>query len=168
MNIYVFLAKLIKYQYIKSLVKFGMKIIFSQFLVLIFYGCLFLAMDPVRKGIDVYNNTDYTLYVSYSISDSLGNGYPIVLFEEVNIDNKVSKRSPCYRLNPYSNGSIGIPGRITLLQSCDDNMLRLFFITESTMREYSWEEICENQMYEKRLTLTKKDLEKTDWVVIYE
>ena len=108
------------------------------------------------------------MYVAYSFSDSLGNGYPLVYYEEVIIDNKKIRRFPCYRLDGYSKCGIGIPGRESLLLSCDDNKLRLFFILESTMQDYSWDEICKQRLYEKKLTLTEEELKENDWVVVYE
>jgi hypothetical protein len=168
MKIFFFFDKNNKSILLKQLV--GLKIFFYlSSLIFIFNGCLFFpTFDPPQKGIDVFNNTDSILYVAYSFSDSLGNGNPIVYYEEVSINNKIHKRFPCYRLNAFSDGGIGIPGRETLLQKCDKNMLRLFFILESTMRDYSWEEICEKKIYEKKLTLTKADLKKNNWVVVYE
>jgi hypothetical protein len=130
--------------------------------------CIFFPGIGPKKGIDVFNNTYSVLYVAYSFSDSLGNGNPLVLYEEVIIDNKKILRYPCYRIDADSVGCIGIPGRESLLLRCDDNILRLFIILESTMRDYSWEEICEKQMYVKKLSFTKEDLEITDWTVVYE
>jgi hypothetical protein len=121
-----------------------------------------------HQGIDVFNNTDSILYVAYSFTNSLDKNYPLVLVKEAIINNEIKRHFPCYRLEAYSRGSIGIPGRELLLQDCDDEMLRLFFILESTMRDYTWEEICERQMYEKKLTLSEKDLKENDWTVVYE
>ena len=114
---------------------------------LLFSGCLF-TYDPPQKGIEVFNNTDSIWYVAYSFSDSLIDNYPFVLFEDVNINSneehiykhnyKKHKQSPCYRLNAYSYGCIGIPGQETLLQRCDNNMLRLFFITVKCFLDYAF------------------------------
>jgi len=135
-------------------------------LALLFSKC-FPGLGP-KKGIDAFNNTDSVLYVAFSFNDSLDKDFPLVLYREVIIDDKMQKQFPCYRLDAYSDGCIGIPGRELLLQRCDEKMLRLFFISESTMRNYSWDEICKQRLYEKKLTLTEAELKENDWIVVYE
>ena len=154
-----------------------MKYLYFSVVSLLFSGCLF-TYDPPQKGISVFNNTDSIWYVAYSFSDSLTNNYPLVLFEDVSIafneehlykhNYKKHKQAPCYRLNAYSYGCIGISGQETLLQRCDNNMLRLFFIPESIVRENSFAKICEYQLFEKKLTLTEAELKENDWVIVYE
>ena len=53
-------------------------------------------------------------------------------------------------------------------KKCKDKKIRFFFILESTMREYNWEEIYKYQMYEKKLMFTEIGLWMNDWVVVYE
>jgi hypothetical protein len=143
-----------------------MKLYNFLLLALLFSKC-FPGLGP-KKGIDVFNNTDSILYVAYSFNDSLDKDYPLVLIKEAIINNEKQRHFPCYRLDAHSRGSIGIPGRELLLQDCDNKMLRLFFILESTMRDYGWEEICEQRMFEKKLTFTEVELKESDWVVVYE
>jgi len=142
------------------------KSLLALLLALLFSKC-FLGLGP-KKGIHVFNNTDSTFYIAFSFNDSLRSYWPLVYYEEVNIDNVMHKRYPCYRVEPFSKSGIGIPGRESLLLRCDDNKLRLFFILESTMQDYSWEEICKNRLYEKKLTLTEEELKENDWIVVYE
>jgi len=178
MRIYPFLFKKHRIFLMMHYVKLNLKSISLILLLLLLNRCIFFPGIGPQQGIEVFNNTDSILYVAYSFSDSLGNGNPLVLFEDVNIDSnevhaykhnyKKHKQSPCYRLDAYSYGGIGIPGRESLLLSCDANKLRLFFISESTMREKSWEEICTHQLYEKKLTLTRAELIEDDWIVVYE
>ena len=77
--------------------------------------------------------------------------------------------APNYRINAYSWGEINVFGTPEKPHiDCDDNKLRLYFIKEATMRTKSWEEIYRNQLYEKKIILTQKQLDNLCWKVTYE
>ena len=81
---------------------------------------------------------------------------------------KSSLVSPEYRINAYTSGSLHILGtRKKPRLPCEENNVTLFFITENTMRSYDWEEIHQNQMFVKKTTLSKEELENNNWIVTY-
>lgn len=132
---------------------------------LILYSCVY--DPPQEKGIRFYNNSDSAIYVQYSFTDSLIISNNLTLFD--NFGSKVTDHlvSPCYRLNAFSVGFLKRHGRKSLVYKSKDKKLRLFFIKEKTMRTKTWVEICSKQIYVKRMVLTLKDLERTNWNVIY-
>jgi len=136
-------------------------------IVLMFHSCIIPVVD-FAFNIPVANYSDSTVYVCASCSDTLEKGRNLQLKEYSVV--KKEYKYPHYRIEKDTIGCVTFRDRKVeqIFNRCKDRKMRFYFILESTMREYSWEEICENQMYEKRLTLTKEDLEKTDWVVIYE
>jgi hypothetical protein len=77
--------------------------------------------------------------------------------------------APSYRINAYSWGSIGGLGTPNKQETeCKDNKLKLYFIKEITMRTKTWEEICKDQLYEKRVILTQQQLDNLNWRITYE
>lgn len=141
--------------------------------LIIFYGCP--AYDPSQEMINIHNNTDSAIYVYHSCSDTLPRAPALRLFEILNNNatdakGKMKKGefySPDYRINAYSYGVIGIPANKSSLKECCDGKMRFFFIKEKTMREKTWEEIYKNQLYDKKIALTKEDLKKCNWIVTY-
>jgi hypothetical protein len=148
----------------------------SFFIVLslsIFYGCP--NYDPSQEMITVHNYTDSAIYVCHSCSDTLPKEPALNLFElidsnSLNIKGESMKGhiySPDYRVNAYSYGSIGIPANESAIKQCCDKKIRLYFITEKTMREKTWKEIHKNQLYKKKITLTIDELKECDWEIEY-
>jgi hypothetical protein len=77
--------------------------------------------------------------------------------------------APYYRINAYSWGGItglGTPKKKET--TCKDNKLRLYFIKEITMRTKTWEEICKNGLYVKKMILSQQELDSLNWRITYE
>jgi len=138
-------------------------------LLLLLVGCIF---EP-SETICFHNNSPSAIYVTSSCLDSLTLDLQLSLFDTIKSEENERKdtcwkciiKSPDYRINAYSYENIA---NNRIIKGCKKNKIRIFFIRESVMREFSWQEICDNQMYEKKLILTEEDLKKTDWVVVYE
>lgn len=130
-----------------------------------FCGCL--ISDPPPKSILIRNSTDSAIYVYYSFNDSIESSRELVLFENNRYGGTDNFYSPNYRVNAYSIGGIGITGRKKLVDCSRDKKLRLFFINEVTMREKSWKQICESQIYSKKVILSVSELKRLDWIVEY-
>jgi hypothetical protein len=146
----------------------------------LFYGCIF-TYDPARGLLYVHNNSNEAVYVYLKCgkTDVLPSEPKLELFEFFNNEDggmldalgnplKSGFVSPEYRINAYHRGSLHIGGnRKKPRLPCEENEVTLFFITEKTMRNYDWEEIHKNQMFVKKTTLTKEELENKNWIVTY-
>ena len=144
------------------------------------HGCIF-TFDPAGGLLYIKNNTDEAIYVYLKCgnADSLPLHPKLELFDFFDnedesmldaIGNPIKSGfvSPEYRINAYTYGSIHIGGtRKNPRLPCDENEITLFFITEKTMRNYEWDEIYKSQMYVKKTTLTKEELENNDWKYTY-
>jgi hypothetical protein len=117
------------------------------------------AIDPPVKYIKVYNDTDSVVYVSYAFFDTMNIAKPLKTFKDDSV--------LIYRLLPHSTGGIDTCGRKSLIEGIPDKKIKLFFIKESVMYKYHWEEICKEKLFERKMTLTVSDLEKYKWKVIY-
>lgn len=148
-------------------------------ILIILYGCP--AYDPARGLLYIENNSDEAIYVYLRCGkvDSLLLTPKLELFEFFNNDDmsmrdasgaplKSKFVSPEYRINAYQIGSITIQGKRSRPRlPCDENEISLFFITEKTMHDYQWEIIYENQIFVKKVTLTKDYLDKNNWIYNY-
>lgn len=124
--------------------------------------------DSEQGAINIYNNTDSAVYITYSCSDSICLSPQLVLFDTIVNNGRETIISPNYRVNAYSYGGIGTTGRKNLINDCIDKRLRLFFIKEETLKNFSWNDIFIWQLYEKKVILTIDEMEKTDWTVTYQ
>ncbi|MPL97870.1 hypothetical protein SDC9_44066 [bioreactor metagenome] len=131
-----------------------MKIIFYLSCLFLLYGCVF-SYDPARGLLHVRNNSSEAVYVylNYGNADSLPLVSGLELFAFINANKEDayaiggSRKKPSFPSN--------------------ENEVTLFFITEKTMRSYDLEEIHKNQMFVKKITLTKEELENEKWIVTY-
>jgi len=120
----------------------------------LFYGCIF-TYDPARGLLYVHNNSNEAVYVylKYGNADSLPLFSGLELFTFIDANMKDAYTIGGNRKNPR------LPS--------NENEVTLFFITEKTMRSYDLEEIHKNQMFVKKTTLTKEELENKNWIVTY-
>jgi hypothetical protein len=143
-------------------------------------GCPFLpVMDPARGSVDIRNYSDRPIYFYESWDDSLALNPSLDLFVNISYPDttktfRIMWRSadtiyaPSYRIDAYNVGSIvvsGSPERPKFPNKTDT--LSLFFITEETMRNYSWEEIWRQQMYVKKVSFSEADMQKRHWAYTY-
>lgn len=151
-----------------------MKKIISLICVFLFYGCIF-TYDPPQKFIDVYNNSDSTIYVAYSYTDSLSKYPMLCLFDTLKVNatdaqgNSITGKiySPNYRINPYSFGTIEAPAEKSSFKNIPDGKLRVFFISEHTMKTRTWNDIYSNQLYQKKVKYTYKELQECHFSITY-
>jgi hypothetical protein len=153
---------------------------------LLIYGCI--SCEGVSNIMHIHNNSDEAIYVYFQCgeTDSLPIAPKLDLFILFNNDNERTLDAsgnplnsgfvwPDYRIDAYSTGTLKgeLEGRVwrsspSFRFPCEGNEATLFFITEKTMRNYSWDEIYKDQMYVKKTTLTKDELMKNDWLYTYE
>lgn len=160
--------------------KYMKKFIYSTIFLLLFCGCVF-TYDPAPGKLYIRNNTDQAVYVYLKCgkTDVLPSEPKLELFEFFKNEDgamldalgnpiKSGFVSPEYRINAYDLGSLVIGGSAenpSLL--CKENIVTLFFIKEKTMRSYDWKEIYKKQIFEKKVTITKEELENNNWIVTY-
>lgn len=118
-----------------------------------FSSCIF-SYDPPRGALRVHNNSSDTIYVYYH--DGKADSLP---------------RVPSYYVlglimpNMYNRWAIcGTPKKPRL---CGNNDRTLFFITKGTIDNYDLDEIYNDQMYIKKMTLTEEYLKKNNWEYTY-
>jgi hypothetical protein len=117
--------------------------------------------------IGILNKSDYTIFIYNSYSDSLSFIMTNSVDTAYTFDSGITVYSP-NRAEPDSIAYLSFRGTHADIFDLLGEKLRIFIFTEETIRKYSWEEICEYQMYEKKLTLTEEELKKNDWTVVYE
>ena len=138
-------------------------------------GCP-LYMDPPTARLQILNYTDAAVYVYHTCSDSLPCEEGLKLFLNVGSGStdacgkKIKDTiAPNYRINAYSWGQIDVSGSPENPKiECKNNKLNLFFITESTMRKKTWDQICENQLFEKKIVVNQAELDSVCWRITYE
>ena len=142
--------------------------------VLALYGCI--TYDPPKKSLEIYNYTDEAVYVCFSSTDSLQISPKLVLFytlsglgydeNNVKIDTIVS---PDYRINAHNYSYLreSSTSSTKWIPFRDKDYVVFFFIKESTMKKFSWEEICKRQLYEKKVKYSYKELEKLHYRILY-
>ena len=156
------------------------KILILVVCAFLLYGCPFV-FDPLRGQFYIHNNSDEAIYVYFKCGnvDSLPLSPKLELFHFLSMDMEDAQGNPIepgfispeYRINAYTYGSITISGsrdhpRLPCYENREE-VITLFFIPEKTMRDYEWEKIYENQMFVRKTTLTKEELEKSNWTYTY-
>lgn len=139
-----------------------------------------VAFLPTILHVDycIKNNSDEAIYVYLKCGnvDSLPLSPKLELFNFLSMNMEDASgnpipphfSSPEYRVNAYTFGSLYILGSQKKPRlPCEENEVTLFFITEVIMRNYEWEEIHKEQMFAKKITLTKEELENSNWKYTY-
>ncbi|WP_304064846.1 hypothetical protein [Pedobacter glucosidilyticus] len=136
-------------------------------------GCVY---DPPTATLEVFNYSDSAIYVAENCECNL-TALPILRLFETRDDGATDVKgqafpeiySPNYRINPYQIGNIGYFGTPKNREvQCENGVICLFFIKEITMRNYSWDEIVEKKLYNKKLSFNKEQLDSLDWKIKYE
>jgi len=142
--------------------------------VLALHGCI--TYDPPKKSLEIYNYTDEAIYVYFSSTDSLQITPKLVLFYNISglgndennekIDTVVN---PDYRINAHNYSYLreSSTSSTKWIPFRDKDYVVFFFIKESTMKKFSWEEICKRQLYEKKDKYSYKELEKLHYRILY-
>lgn len=162
----------------RSNVIITMKKMFLILIAVICTECPFPAMDPARGSIYIRNYSDRPIYVYESWDDSLALNPSLDLFVNVSYPDTTKTfniwRSadtiycPSYRIDAYGMGDIVVMGTFYTPQFPNKtDTLSLFFITEESMRSYSWEEIWRQQMYVKKISFSEADMQKRAWAYTY-
>lgn len=165
-----------------------MKKIFTALLLvclLSFTSCLFYNFDPKsepsiydRAWITIYNYSDSAIYVYMKdgVADSLplSPGLELFIKSKTETTNKFGNAifhpivSPEYRINAFGYGDLIIDGDCDNPKlPCGKQEVTLFFIKDKTMRNYSWAQIHEKQLYESKIVITESELKSKCWSISY-
>lgn len=117
--------------------------------------------DPPNPGpAFIYNCSNEAIYVYHSQNGKLEMEPRLVLFEKKKSEFMFENtgcanllKSPKYRINAYEEAEVTFPfGK----DSQHRDSVIYYFITEQTMKESSWEEIVNQQLYERRISLSSE------------
>lgn len=151
-----------------------MKTFFIFLFVILLCGCP--TYDPISGVLSIANNSDSAVYVYHTCSDSLQKQPELKLFLESGaemIDARGNKMettySPDYRINAHSTSEMSGFGtaKYKRLPCGNQEFINLFFISESAMRKYTWDEIAQKQLYLNKMKVTKQHLDSLDWKIKY-
>ena len=110
----------------------------------------------------VINNTDQKVHVCFTCSDTLGTWNN---FSEEYQQGKYYL--PSHDIDSESYSSIIFTEYYNNIKNnCKDKQIRFFFICDSILYRYTWEEIHKHQLYEK-MVFSDEDLEDMNWVIKY-
>ena len=152
------------------------RLLFVISLLSLCYSCS--THENYEKKLSIQNYSDSAIYVYIDSVDYLQVNRRIHLFD-TNIKEKKDEydaplpkiSSPDYRVNAYNISSMNSPiiggSESYPLINSKDSTLHVFFISESTMKNYSWKEICEKQMYLKKESYTLRLLNIKEWWITY-
>lgn len=143
-------------------------------IALILIGCP--TYDPPDGMLSIKNTSSETVYVYLTCSGMLPETPELKLY--LNIGNSVFDEAgnkvkdtiyfPNYRIEPDSIGFLGVWGTPKKPKiPCETQSMNLFFISEFVMRKYTWEEIAQKQLYEKKMIFTQRQLDSLSWRVVY-
>lgn len=135
------------------------------------FGCP--TYDPPSGFIEIFNATDSTVYVYLTCSDDIPCDSPLPRFMTFSDDStdstgRIMKDTIFlnYRLAPNSESSLRVGGTPKKPKvQCDENALKIFIIDDYIMSTKTWEEICANDLYRKKVILTQNQLDSLDWKV---
>ena len=139
---------------------------------IIFFGCI--AFDPGKQNLEIHNFSNEAIYVYYTYYNDIQITPKLELFlylpdrapDESDLD---SFCSPQYRVNAHTSSIIetGYSTNSKWIPFTNKDYVNFFFIKESIMKNYTWEEIVAKQLYEKKIKYMYKDLERMDYKIFY-
>lgn len=132
--------------------------------------CLFMisCMDYTDKeGLIVYNGTDSEIYSILSNSDKISDSD---YFASYRYDKTVSAFNIMEIAPDKEQKNKDRPVYWdSFFASSKDKKARLFIISKDSVDKYGWARIVKlkNRVYDKKYLLTKQDLEKAEWKIVY-
>lgn len=160
-----------------------MKKIFVLIAFMVALNSCLPVYDPLPGSIELRNYSDRPIYVYSNDEDTLPLTPALELFHSASSDyNKdydawgnpmpvPTMYTRSERIDAYNYGKVWTGGthkRPSIGHPKDpNNKLYLFFITEETMRNHTWEEIWRDQLYVKKDSVTEGEMEKTSWRYTY-
>lgn len=150
-----------------------MKIIKHSIATILFFLCS-CAYDPANKSLEIFNNSDNAIYIYFTYKDSISMSPKLELFVKDTTGIYFTKHdsiySPEYRVNARSYSYLREKSisNSKWIPFSDKDYVNFFFIKESTMKNFKWEDIVEKQLYEKKIRYTYYQLHKMNYKITYE
>lgn len=135
------------------------------FCLFFFSGCVY--DPPAKYGIDIYNNSDSDIFVDISCTDSLDCLYKMKIFDTIHLKGKSNVVSPSYRVPKRMVKPAIMINDKYVFDRCANGILNIVVISEKTMYERTWEDICKYKLFVKKIPVTFEQLERDSWVVEY-
>lgn len=146
---------------------------FKNIILLITFIVSSCSYDPSVKSLEVFNNSDSAIYVYYSYKDSILLTPRLELFvkDKTGLFQKCkdSIYSPEYRINARSSSYLRERSTSTSnwIPYPDKKHVFFFFIKENIMKSYSWEEIVEKQLYDKKVKYSYEEIKDLEFLILY-
>ena len=133
-------------------------------ILFILSGCVY---DPAQDVVEVRNNSNTVHYFTYSINDDIKSAQRIISIDSIDSNGKNVLLYPNYRAAPDSICAAVIIGGLKQFidNECVNKTLTIFAITDSVMQHYSWEEICNDKLYDKKMQFTYDELKKLNQLI---
>ena len=134
-------------------------IIFLITIILFTAGC-----DPHDGKLTIVNNTDDSIFYSFSYDNDSISSYPI------NQKDGKDNYEDSYIVLPNSENHEPIMGtwEYFINTKCKDSSLIIFFFSKELLRTAGKDSIMRNQLYSKSERLKVTDLEKLHWRIVYD
>ncbi|WP_162903467.1 hypothetical protein [Taibaiella koreensis] len=149
-----------------------MKLMSSCLVLIPICGCVY---DPPVGFITINNNSNSVVYTRYSDTDYMRPEYAMKAFTiNTHMFDERGKRKdsivfPEYRALPHGKAYLHGFGTLEKRQiPGSKEAVYLFFISEEALKTKSWTEICESNLYLKKMRFSKHVLDSLDWKVTYE
>lgn len=118
---------------------------------------------PPISPIFAHNNTDSTVYVYCTCADSLQMKPAL----NDNDSPKLHGEYYYYNIPAHKTGKVYfMEDRYEEVNACKDGTLKFYFISDSILNTYQWQQIYDSQLYFQRIEKTAAELELTDWTVV--
>lgn len=131
--------------------------------------------DPPTGALSIANLGSETVYVYLSCDTTLPKKPALKLyfvsgneFDEAGDSKKGEIFYPNYRIETDSVGYLRVWGTPEHPQiPCEDPSMSLFFITETVMKKFTWEEIVDGRHYKTKMKFTEQQFDSMGWKVNY-
>lgn len=111
-------------------------------------------------GIDVRNNTDYTILAAPGLGPGWLSSYP---------DTAISELKPAFfHVSPHLKNYIGNGDKWeNVFPGLPKDTLSIYIFSEDTLKSYDWGKVKEDYKILSRYDLSLDDLKKLNWTVTY-
>lgn len=143
------------------------KLFLIPILLFLCSSCFHLDKNTKGEKISIQNQTNEIIYICISCNDSL------FLEDSINIS-YISDKNNIYEQNilkpnmikAFYNDKISNDNKDKQL-ICKDKKLRLFILLDTTIVNYSWDEIVKKQIYKEKFVFTKMELDSLGYSFVY-
>lgn len=136
-------------------------------IVLNFSSCIHFDKKPYGVDLLIENVSNETVHMCLTCDSSLLISDSILVFDKSNTEDIYERsRLEPNRLKYFYKEKIfdNNPDKKLI---CPNKKLNLFVILDTTISNYSWDEIVEKQMYKEKIVFTQEDLERLQYDFIY-